>query len=61
MDSAEALANACLVAAAPDMYEALVALMREVDLSGNGEARDFGWPTVCKQARAAIAKAEGKQ
>lgn len=53
-------ANALLISAAPDLYAALVLLMAEVDFSGNGTAKDFGWPRATEAARAAIAKARGE-
>ena len=37
---------------------ALKALLHEVDQSGNGSARDFGWPDAVAASRAAIANAE---
>ena len=42
-----------------ELLEALKSLMHEVDESGNGYAKDFGWPAAVGKARAAIAKAEG--
>lgn len=53
-------ANARLIAAAPELYEALVLLLAEVDFSGNGTAKDFGWPRATEAARAALAKARGE-
>jgi hypothetical protein len=50
-------ANARLIAAAPDLYEALVALREQVE-------RMFGFPTkpteIDERVSAAIAKAEGR-
>jgi hypothetical protein len=34
-------------------------LLYEVVASGNGNAKDFGWPEAVAKSRAAIAKAEG--
>ena len=55
----ERTANARLIAAAPELLEALKDLMREVDRSGLSEAKAYGWPVVTSAAIAAIAKAEG--
>jgi hypothetical protein len=49
-----------LIAAAPEMYEALVAIKKELQLSGNWDARDYGWPDNRKLIDAALARAEGK-
>ena len=49
-------ANAQLIAAAPDLLEALKALLEAVD----DVSDDFGWPLATDKARAAIDKAEGK-
>ena len=53
-------ANGRLIAAAPELLEALTLLLQQVDASGNGDAPDFGWPKATQAARAAIAKAEGQ-
>jgi hypothetical protein len=53
------VSDADLVRAARDMYEALGALLHEVDASGNGTAPDYGWPAAVSASRAAIAKARG--
>ena len=58
----EAEANAHLIAAAPDMYEALKALLRWAELSytnDTGEWADENDPTIVLTKKA-IAKAEGK-
>lgn len=65
----EALANAKLIAAAPDLLEALRALltaemlhetaMSENDVSGVDAANEAKWPAV-DAAHAAITKATGK-
>lgn len=48
-----------LAAAAPDLLAALKLLLEEVELSGNAEAKDYGWPAALRRAREAIATAEG--
>jgi hypothetical protein len=53
-------ANAHLIAAAPDMYEALINIRKELRASGNWEALDYGWPANRKAIDSAIAKAEGR-
>lgn len=52
-DSAEVLANARLIAAAPDLLMALRALLARSDMEY--------WPLEQEVARAAIAKAEDRQ
>lgn len=54
-------ADATLYAAAPDLLEALNLMTKETELSGNHEAKDFGWPKAYQAARAAILKATGTQ
>lgn len=54
-------ANARLIAAAPDLLEALVLLEAEMVASGNAHANDFGWKPAIEKTRAAIAKATGEQ
>ena len=49
--------NARLIAAAPDLLEALILLEREMVLSGNAESRDYGWLPAITKTRAAILKA----
>lgn len=56
-------ANARLIAAAPDLLEALVALYDACELEANRRGGDFG-PIVgpaAEQADAAIARAKGEQ
>lgn len=45
--------------AAPDLYEALKALLHECGEAGFFEARDYGWPKKIAAARAALARADG--
>jgi hypothetical protein len=54
---AEKLANAHLMSAAPELYEALVALMGTCCHLRKWETQ---WPNVITKCRAAISKAEGK-
>jgi hypothetical protein len=54
-------ANARLIAAAPDLLEALILLEREMVESGNAQSRDYGWKPAIEKTRAAIAKATGEQ
>jgi hypothetical protein len=61
--SAEHRANAALIAAAPDMYEALVALFAEcamIHRYGGSEDNTAAAHAAEEAARAAIAKAEGR-
>lgn len=52
-------ANARLIAAAPDLLEALILLEREMVESGNASSVDYGWKPAIEKTRAAIAKAMG--
>ena len=52
----EVLANAHLIAAAPDMYEALKGLMRDYSTNPNSDI----FYAACLKAREALTKAEGK-
>lgn len=52
-------ANARLVAAAPELLEALQLLEAEMVLSGNAGSEDYGWKPAIEKTRAAIAKATG--
>ena len=56
---AENEANARLIAAAPDLHEALYRLTREADL--DGLRQKAGWDAWLSMADAALAKAEGRQ
>jgi hypothetical protein len=56
----EATALARLMAAAPNLLDALELLWREVVSSGNGRANDFGWPKAREATVAAITKAKGE-
>jgi hypothetical protein len=56
----DGVSDADLMRAARDMYEALEALLYEVDASGNGTAQDHGWPAAVSASRAALAKARGE-
>ncbi len=56
LEQAEALANARLIAAAPDLLEALECLQEWVDNC----FQEYSDAEVCSVARAAIAKAEGR-
>ncbi len=58
-DSAIIEANARLIAAAPDLLAALIALRHECIEAGFGSARDYRWPKVMEDSAAAIAKATG--
>lgn len=52
-------ANAKLIAAAPDLLEALELLWSEVAASGNGTANDFGWKNAREKTLAALEKVQG--
>ncbi|WP_329762617.1 hypothetical protein [Stenotrophomonas maltophilia] len=51
------LADARLIAAAPELLEALILLEREMVDSGNAGSVDYGWKPAIEKTRAAIAKA----
>ena len=53
-------ANAQLIASAPELFEALTALLNEVIEAGFETATDYGWPNAISNARAALAKARGE-
>lgn len=59
-NTAKQQANARLIAAAPELLEALKLLYREMELSGNAGSKDYGWPKAILASREAIAKAEGR-
>lgn len=52
-------ANARLIAAAPDLLEALILLQHEMIESGNARSTDYGWKPAIEKTSAAIAKATG--
>jgi hypothetical protein len=56
---ARGIDSARLIAAAPDLLEALQLLLHEVDESAIAGAQDYGWPSAVSASRAAIAKATG--
>ena len=60
VDDEQDLANAHLIAAAPDLLEALVSIRAWVT-DGGFEDTHEGVAEICGQARAAIAKAKGEQ
>lgn len=49
--------DARLIAAAPELLEALILLEREMVDSGNAGSVDYGWKPAIEKTRAAIAKA----
>jgi len=48
-----------LIAAAPDLLEALILLEREMVESGNAGSEDYGWKPAIEKTRAALSKAQG--
>jgi hypothetical protein len=52
--------DARLIAAAPELLEALILLEAEMVLSGNAGSTDYGWKPAIEKTRAAIAKATGE-
>lgn len=54
-------AHANLIAAAPELLEALILLEAEMVASGNAGSVDYGWKPAIEKTRAAIAKATGSQ
>lgn len=54
------LEDARLIAAAPELLEALILLEVEMVESGNAGSKDFGWKPAIEKTRAAIAKAKGE-
>ena len=61
LDYGEGTGNGALIAAAPDLLEALILLREEMKLSGNAGSKDYGWPKAILATDAAIAKATGEQ
>ncbi len=59
--TAEDEANLRLILAAPELYEALALLLRETELAGLADARDYGWPNAILATRAALAKVRGEK
>ncbi len=59
-DGTDLFANARLIAAAPELLEALILLEAEMVASGNAGSVDFGWKPAIEKTRAAIAKATGE-
>lgn len=60
LELSEIQANARLIAAAPELLEALILLEREMVESGNAGSVDYGWKPAIEKTRAAIAKATGE-
>jgi hypothetical protein len=56
IEAAMATSDARLMAAAPDLVKALKMLLKEVVVSGNADAVDFGWAKALAATREAIAK-----
>lgn len=54
-------ANACLIAAAPDLVEALDEMLREFGVDGHGAEFEDGECRVVDRARAALAAATGER
>lgn len=59
ISDSEHAANARLIASAPDLFEALQLLWKEVVESGNGTANDYGWKHAREKTLAALDKATG--
>ena len=51
--------EARLMAVGPDLFDALEAVMNEVEASGLADAKDFGWAAAVGLARLAMARAVG--
>jgi hypothetical protein len=43
-----------IIAYAKKLEDALTLLLKETELSGNGNAKDYGWPKALKAARDAL-------
>lgn len=55
----ENLANARLIAAAPDMLAALKQLLHECSEAGFGDVSEYNWPKAIADGQAAIERADG--
>lgn len=56
-DRLNVVEETAMVSAAPELYEALIALRHEMMESGNYHAEDFGWPEAKRLVESALAKA----
>ena len=56
-----AAANAALIAAAPELYEALNGLLYECIEAGHGNDTDYSWPRKIAAARSALLRAQAQE